>query len=137
MLDTQDNKILGLLANKSITLVAEGENFAIANWGWAQDFERGLIDLNVDVVVTKNDGKYSFSDNKTEYMNINYDLLDKIMENNLCCRAEELNKQNKELCSELDRVTIAVTGRHHECMLELAKADSAVDVATYSIDTYM
>ncbi|GHM58833.1 MAG: hypothetical protein sL5_09260 [Candidatus Mesenet longicola] len=74
-------------------------------------------------------------------LDVDYDLLDKIImeqqKNDRYCQLEELRKEKEALCKELDGSSMMMSGQHHPCISELAKANFAIEPATYDIDTYM
>lgn len=90
------------------------------------------------------DGQYrlilnsgQFSTLRVKDLKVNYDMLNKVMDEVLCNQIEIANKEKEALCKELDEASMLMSEEHHKCVSELAKANFIMDQATYDTDTYM
>ncbi|WP_339045246.1 hypothetical protein [Candidatus Mesenet endosymbiont of Agriotes lineatus] len=54
-----------------------------------------------------------------------------------CIQFEILKEEKEKLCKELDESSMMISGQHHSCVSELAKANFAIEPVTYDIGTYM
>ncbi|WP_339048885.1 hypothetical protein [Candidatus Mesenet endosymbiont of Phosphuga atrata] len=113
-----------------------------------------FYDDKVNAIMNKIDGYYQLyyqnvegyrwdrPQTDIESININYNILDKIMiaeqdKDNPYCQTEECNREKEALCKKLDETSMALSREHHPCISELAKANFAIEPATYDIGTYM
>ncbi|XGA07934.1 MAG: hypothetical protein U0X86_000064 [Wolbachia endosymbiont of Xenopsylla cheopis] len=142
--DTKDNEI-GVFVDTNAIL--SDDQLIVLDYRLSTSF----YDDKVNAIMDKIDGYYQFYYQKgdrnylqtdIENININYNVLDKIMiaeqdKDNPYCQIEALNREKEKLCKNLDETSMALSGQHHPCISELAKANFAIEPATYDIGTYM